>query len=289
MAKAKTAAQPALFGDDEIGDTPDSVSRGAFDIWNELAKQFGWVTTREATLPLRAVALRKVVKQVGGVAAWRKLLEAHGTSDFICGKTYSPGRKAFSFTLDWAVKPANLVKLLDGNFLNENMRAAVAEGKPVAAAVEASKVEQDPWRRWLSYRKGGFWPSHLGPRPEEPGCRMTPALLMNWRRENRVEVTVAPAETREQRLATSIASYRRLGQYDRANAIEEELAKLEGRPPVLVPHPTAAGLGMPPRAEKPAQRRDNSGHNGPPGPITDVPEDPGWDMVPEGDEMGAES
>lgn len=290
MAKPKPA-QLALLPDGEVGDAPDGVSRGMFEAWNDCAKQFGWVTTREATLPLRAVALRKVAKQVGGVAGWRKLLEVHGTSDFICGKTYTAGRKAFSFTLDWALKPANLVKLLDGNFLNENMRAVVAEGKPVAPAVAAEKVQQDPWQRWISYRKGGWWPSGMGPRPDEPGCRMTPSLLMHWRRENNVSVTVAPVETREQRLASSIISYRRphIGKYDRANELEEELAALQGRPPILVPHPSVAGVGMPPRAEKPPQRPHSmAGHNRPPGPITDL-EPPDWEMEMEGDPEQAEA
>jgi hypothetical protein len=288
MAKAK---QLALLPDDEIGDTPDSVSRSAFEIWNECAKKFGWVTTREATLPLRAVALRKVVKVVGGILGWRKLLEAHGASDFICGKTYTPGRKAFSFTLDWAVKPANLTKLLDGNYLEEGARVALVQGKPAAAAEPGPKVEQDPWRRWLSYRKGGFWPSHLGPRPDEPGCRMTPALLMNWRRENGIEVTVPKGETEEERLTTSIASLRKYGKWDRANAAEERLAAIQKRPPVLVPAPDVAHLGMAPRDDLPPQRTpDMRGHNRPPGPITDVPDDgdPGWTDIPEGDPAMAE-
>lgn len=286
MAKAK---QLAFLDEAETADTPDSVSRAAFEAWNEYAKQFGWARTRDATLPLIASELRVAMKRVGGVAAWRKLLEAHGTSDFICGKTHTPGRSPFSFTLDWALKKANLFKLLNGNFLNENMRAVVAEGKPVAPAVAAEKVEQDPWRRWLSYRKGGFWPSHLGPRPEEPGCRMTPALLMNWRRENQVEVVVPIAETQDQRSEALIVSLRKAGLWDRANRVEETLAERQKRPPVLVSAPDAAHIGMPPRAENPPQRApDMRGHNRPPGPITDVPEDPGWDMVPEGDEAMAE-
>ncbi len=288
MAKSK---QLALLPDDEIGDTPDSVSRAAFDIWNECAKKFGWVTTREATLPLRAVALRKVAKLVGGIAGWRALLEAHGASDFICGKTHTPGRKAFSFTLDWAVKPANLTKLLDGNYLEEGARTALVQGKPAAAVEPGPKVEQDPWCRWLSYRKGGWWPSSNGPRPEEPGCRMTPALLMQWRRENNVEVVVPRAETQDERSEALIVSLRKAGLWDRANRVEETLAARQNRPPVLVPAPDVSGLGMPQRPNSPPQRRDNRGHNGPPGPITDLEDsgDPGWTEIPEGDESQAEA
>jgi hypothetical protein len=42
-----------------------------------------------------------------------------------------------------------------------------------------------------------------------------------------------PVETYEERMRASIASYRKIGRHQRANELEEELAKHEGREPVL--------------------------------------------------------
>lgn len=49
--------------------------------------------------------------------------------------------------------------------------------------------------------------------------------------------------------AALIVSWRKVGKWDRANAVEERMAKRQGRPPVLVPAPDVAGIGMPPKPE----------------------------------------
>lgn len=57
-------------------------------------------------------------------------------------------------------------------------------------------------------------------------------------------------EPRDVRLAAMVVSFRKVGKWADANRIEEELAKLQARPPVLVPAPDVAHLGMP---ERPAR------------------------------------
>ena len=76
-------------------------------------------------------------------------------------------------------------------------------------------------------------------------------------------------EPREVRLAALVVSYRKVGKWADANRVEEELAKLENRPPVLVPAPD---WKAPPAQTKPSPPARN------PAPVTDLD---GWDMVPE--------
>lgn len=85
-------------------------------------------------------------------------------------------------------------------------------------------------------------------------------------------------ETLEQRLAASIVSYRRYGKWAEANRVEEKLAAIEKREPVLVPAPEVAGIGFPPRPPEIPRK--------PPHPVTDVTDQ--WDMVPEGAEHDAD-
>jgi len=280
------AVQPALFSDGELADAPSAPVQSCYDLWNRFAKKNGWQEAKVLDTGRRS-ALKRAVKDYGGVPGFQAMLEKIERSDFCMGRV-SPrdGHKQFKANLDWFTRPATVRKVIE-DFYNG--------GEPVAVAGSSSPapVRSQDWRGRLDrYRRGGWWHKETeGNRPEDPGPHLAPAeMIAAWRAKHGIVERAQPGqETRETRLASSIASYRRLGQYDRANAIEEQLAALENRPPVLVPAPDAAHIGMPPRAEKPAQRRDNSGHNGPPGPITDVPEDPGWDMVPEGDESQAEA
>ncbi len=75
-------------------------------------------------------------------------------------------------------------------------------------------------------------------------------------------------EPREVRLASSIESYRRYGKYQRANEIEEELAALQGRPPVLVADPKIVAQTTP-KPSMPSSFRSNN--------MTDIE----WEMIPE--------
>ena len=87
-------------------------------------------------------------------------------------------------------------------------------------------------------------------------------------------------EPRDVRLATMIASYRKVGRWKDANRIEEQLAALENRPPVLV---AAPGEPFPQATAKPApvSRKQAT--------FTDVDDAPEWTEIPEGDDLGAEA
>lgn len=285
MAKAKTAEAPSLFGDD-LAPAPEPVAVEALAIWNTIAPGAGWPEAKFLTAS-RRTAIKRAVADYGGILGWKAHLATAATSDFLTGKS-KRGAEHVNWRpdLDWFLKPANVLKILENKFGGVAPSASVAHVAPANRGTD--------WRGRLErYKRGGFWHRETdGPRPEDPGPHKAPAdMIEAWRKRHGIVERAQPGqETRETRLASSIASYRRLGQYDRANAIEEQLAALEKRPPVLVPHPTAAGLGMPPRAETPAPRRDNRGHNGPPGPITDLQDegDPGWSEIPEGDPAMAE-
>ena len=285
MAKAKTA-QLALLPDGEIGDAPSAPVQSCYDLWNRFAKKNGWQEAKVLDTGRRA-ALKRACKDYGGVSGFQAMLEKIERSDWCMGRI-SPrdGRKQFKADLDWFTRPVTVRKVIE-DFYN----GAVAAG-PNSAVGGLPPDSGDPWLRWVpGYLRGGFWPLHLGPRPEEPGCRATPSLLMDWRRENNVSVTVAPAETREQRLAHTISRLRGMGQHERANRYEAELAALEGKPAAFVPNPSVADANKPSEAKTGPAVDPRMGHNGPPGPITDLEDtgDPGWTEIPEGDESQAEA
>jgi len=115
-------------------------------------------------------------------------------------------------------------------------------------------------------------------------------------------------ETLEDRYRASIASYTKLGRFADANRIEEKLAALENRPPVLVPAPDARNPDVMPGSRKSEPMRESGkatgmmGHNSRRGTVTDVSpadadrakraamiaEPPPWTEVPEGEDFGGD-
>lgn len=49
---------------------------------------------------------------------WRRLFAHCAKSDFLMGRTNSPGRAPFVFTLAWLVKAENFAKVIEGNYHN---------------------------------------------------------------------------------------------------------------------------------------------------------------------------
>lgn len=203
------------------------VERSAFEAWNEYARKFGWPEARFLTSG-RPAKLKRTVKDVGGLAAWRDLLERSGASDFLCGRTQSRDRKPFKLTLDWAITPANLLKLLEGNFLPQ-------ETVPISIAPAAPRN----WRAILEkYKKGGWWHTSYGPRPEENGMHLAPPdMILKWREHHGIVSKPTPVqETAEDRMRTTIRAYTEMGRHADARRVEAKLAALEGRPePVFAP------------------------------------------------------
>lgn len=273
-------AQVDMFAGLEKAAPPGPVATAAFEVWNDCAKKFGWATAT-ALAHGRPGKLRNTVKELGGIHQWRALLERCGTSDFLCGRSQSVGRAPFNFTLDWALKPANMLKLLEGNFLPK-----APGGPPIAVQADPPKIA---WRTVLEgYRPRGFWPGSYGPRPEDRGCRAPAEFLDPWKAKHGIGGAAAKAETVEDRLSSLIVSLRHSGYYNRANLREEELARLQGRPPVLVPAPDVAHLGMPPKnGAGPMPSRATAPRKPPTDALDLAPADWG-DDIPEGDPASAE-
>ncbi len=262
------AEQKPLFMDGELAEAPGPLATEALATWNAIAPNAGWPEAKFLTASRRA-AIKRAIPDYGGLAGWKTHLQTAATSDFLTGKSRRPAEHVnWRPDLDWFLKPANVVKILENKYAGVAPSASMAQVAPANRGVD--------WRGKLGrYKRGGFWHRETdGPRPEDPGPHLAPAdMIEKWRRENNVSVTVAPVQSREARMAQTIAKLRELGQHERANRYEAELAALEGKPGTFIPHPS-----VDPRM----------GHNRPPGPITDVDEDPGWDSVPEGDPAMAE-
>lgn len=47
---------------------------------------------------------------------WSRFFEYIGESDFLMGRTNTPGRKAFALSLDWLCKSDNFLKVIEGRF-----------------------------------------------------------------------------------------------------------------------------------------------------------------------------
>ena len=47
---------------------------------------------------------------------WARFFEYIGQSDFLMGRTNTPGRKAFALSLDWLCKSENFLKVIEGRF-----------------------------------------------------------------------------------------------------------------------------------------------------------------------------
>lgn len=262
--------QNALFQDGELADAPERLCTDALAVWNEVAPKAGWPEARFLTQSRRS-AMRRALKDYGGLLGWRKQLERASTSDFLTGKSPRNEKHAnWRPDLDWFLKPANIVKVLENKFRGVETKAAAPQS---FGQTMKSVIDWD--RRLANYKPGGWW--HVdteGPRPEHDGAHKVPAeKLAAWRAKHRIVREAAP-QTAEARLAGMILSYRKIGRHADANRLEEQLAALEGRPPVLVAAPDATNPDAVPRASRPAPR---------PAPVAeDVP----YDEVPEADDMG---
>lgn len=204
----------------------------AMAAYNEVAERVGW--PKAMALPTgRQAALKRAVGDYGGIIGFRRHLNNASSSDFLTGRSGRDERhRNWKPDIDWFCKPANVVKILESKFANE--RGAAIPGVSAPAPSDPLATDRAKLRK---YRKGGWWPSHYGPRPEEPDCRLNPTVVAEWRDLHKINVAPAVVETRADKLRALVAMKRRLGRYGEANAHEVELAREEGRPPVLVASP----------------------------------------------------
>ena len=118
-------------------------------------------------------------------------------------------------------------------------------------------------------------------RPEDPGCRMDKELLEEWRKRHGVKVAEHRVETLEERLAASIASYRKIGNHTRADALEVQLAELRGESLVtLPPRPEVQKSEPMPVSQKATHKMPVSNC------VTDI--DPDYGDEPIGEDFGDE-
>lgn len=71
-----------------------------------------WTPAREAKLRAR---WREDEKRQS-LQWWERLFSYIGESEFLTGKTRTPGRPPFEIDLEWIVSPANLVKIIEGKY-----------------------------------------------------------------------------------------------------------------------------------------------------------------------------
>jgi hypothetical protein len=55
---------------------------------------------------------------------WAGFFEFIEKSDFLMGRTNTPGRKAFALSLDWLCKSENFLKVIEGRFHEQQQDAA---------------------------------------------------------------------------------------------------------------------------------------------------------------------
>jgi hypothetical protein len=284
MAKAKkkaaAAADQPLFGEGELAPMPGKIEQQAFDIYNEIAAKVGWATANKLS-PARQKQLKAAVTEVGSLVEWRTALERGARSTFLTTK--------FRPDLEFVCRKPKIIKMWEGGYDDPG-------SGPKTLAQQMAPA--DPWASWLrDYRPGGFWPSNLGPRPEDHNCRAPKDMLEACRRRLGIVVAAPQRESEVERLTAMIVSQRKYGFWDRANLNEERLAKLENRPPVLVPAPDVAHLGMDVGKTLPLADVEKSGISRPSGrdragmgktgpPVTDVVDD--YAEIPEGELYGEE-
>ena len=224
-------ADSVLFQDGELAAHPEPILTQALAIWNEAAKAHNWAVAKVLDTQRKA-ALRRAVRDYGGIAGFRGALEKIARNDFIMGRIPpKAGFKQFKADLDWFIRPVTVRKVIE-DFYEESV--------PKPSVYEKIRL-------------------------------MTPAAP--------IPAPFVTTETKEDRLRAMITSYQKYGRYADANRIEEQLAKLEGRPPTLVPAPEVADLGMPPKDATNERPKINEAKT-----HTDVE----WEMVPEGEDFGNE-
>jgi len=289
MAKAKKAKankspdEPAMFTEDELMPAPTPTVQTGFDIWNEFAEKNKW-SKAEVLDSGRRSAMKRAIKDYGGLIGFRRNLEKITRSDFCMGRV--PGRNGqapFKAHVDWFMRPATVRQVIENFYNRFEKDTPIAVPAAGSSSTMPDGMPKRPWRTILErYKPRGFWAGSDGPRPEDPGCKVPAEFLDPWRKKHGITGVrgQASAETEAEKLAASIQSYRKIGRYDDANRLEQKLADLQSRPATLVPAPDVAHLGMGRPAATPRPQ--------PSTPPIDVEEIPPWDGVPEGPDYGGD-
>jgi hypothetical protein len=78
-----------------------------------------WNATRKTKLRARW----REDKKRQSLAWWERLFSYIAESEFLTGKTSTPGRPPFELDLEWIISPANLVKIIEGKYHRQETAA----------------------------------------------------------------------------------------------------------------------------------------------------------------------
>jgi uncharacterized protein YdaU (DUF1376 family) len=118
----------------------------AFDAYNEMAKRVKTPTARNLD-PDRKKRLAGRLKEAGGLDGWFGVITKIAESPFLTGQTSD-----FTVTLDWAIKPANFRKIIEGNYdgrsPNGTRPADAARGRKLDNLREGALAFVNDGGRW---------------------------------------------------------------------------------------------------------------------------------------------
>lgn len=137
----------------------------AFAEFSRAATECGWPKPRGLEPDRRKKLKARLAEH--GLDGWRKAISIARQSEFLKTK--------FPLKFDWVLEPKNFRKVLEGNY---------GSSEPAPRPLP-SRDDDVQWRaRTRGWRPGRYWNrGDWGPDPTEPGCRVPPAVLSEWRQE----------------------------------------------------------------------------------------------------------
>ncbi len=120
---------------------------------------------------------RRLKEDFGGdLDQWRAYCQRIAASEFLTGRA-PPGSgrdRPFKADIDWVLKPANLAKIVEGNYGGANG----ANGQDVGPYLDENESDlREGYRRLMRWQANREWMDHWGPKPDEPDCEI-PAEVM---------------------------------------------------------------------------------------------------------------
>lgn len=135
----------------------DSELKIAFDGYCKAAKSHGWSVPQAMSSP-RKTALRRRLKE-NGLKGWGDILRQCIASDFLSGRT----PEQFKLSFDWLTKPANILKVVEGNYDN---RTAGSKRQPASGYRDPQRGKNAAYD-YIRDLEGdpGWQPSGAAPEP----------------------------------------------------------------------------------------------------------------------------
>jgi hypothetical protein len=99
-------------GREEDGLLSQSIGEEASEAWNEAAERLSLSKVMLLNADRRR-SLSRRLKELGGIEGWQAMLEIIGKSPHLLGEN----DRDWKVTFDWILKPANLTKVMEGNYV----------------------------------------------------------------------------------------------------------------------------------------------------------------------------